>query len=117
MESNHGPLSFKWQRGDNASFMVGTEGIEPSASVLSGQRSTIELRAHKTCVIPSEPFLWVYPISGQRSTIELRARCTLSRRGGTASIPHSHVRLGGIGPPAFCVSCKRSTTELKAHSA
>ncbi len=25
------------------------------------------------------------------------------------------VRLGGIEPPTFCVSCKRSTTELKTR--
>ena len=31
----------------STTFLVGTEGIEPSASVLSGQRSTTELCAHQ----------------------------------------------------------------------
>src|SRR3989344_1141275 len=31
------------------------------------------------------------------------------------SLTKSCVRLGGIEPPTFCVSCKRSTTELKTH--
>ena len=54
--------------------MVGAEGIGPSASFLSGTRSTTELRTHKIHFVRATR---LYNVSGTRSTTELRTHLCL----------------------------------------
>ncbi len=129
--------------------LVGVEGIEPSTSVLSGQRSTTELHTRKllhtmraksvpclpagryhvnytrkypTTVIKKSIFFNIHSISSSSTTCpHYVSVLLLAPPGKRMAIPHwlnpsISVRLGGIEPPTFSMSMKRSTTELKARN-